>query len=76
MTIVRNIQNSTFYKHLHGNYYVNLKTGVSGEIPEEVAKKIFKINLEATVIFSEYPMVEEMVKRLGLISDKTTTEEK
>jgi hypothetical protein len=76
MAIVRNTQTSHFYKWEGGNKFTNIVTGVSGEIPDDLAKKYLKINLEATVIFSEYPMVEEMVKRLGLISDKTTTEEK
>ena len=74
MAIVRNITNSQFYKWEGGNKFTNIATGVSGEVPDETAKNIFRINLEATAIFSEYPIVEELVKRLGMKSDKTTSE--
>lgn len=70
MAIVRNIQNNQLYRYLGDNKYRNLMTGVSGEITEEVAQKIFKINLEMTQLCNEYPLVEEAIQRLQLKMDK------
>lgn len=70
MAIVRNIQNNQLYRYLGDNKYRNLITGVSGEITEEVAQKIFKINLEMTQLCNEYPLVEEAIQRLQLKMDK------
>lgn len=71
MAIVRNIQNNQLYRYLGDNKYKNLMTGVSGEITEELAQKIFKINLEMTSLCNEYPLLEEAIQRLNLKMDKT-----
>lgn len=70
MAILRNIQNNNLYKYLGENRYRNLLTGVEGEINEEVARKIFKINVEMTVLCAEYPIIEETIKALQLRMDK------
>lgn len=70
MAIVRNIQNNTLYRYLGDNKYRNLLTGVEGEISEEVARKIFKINLEMTQLCEEFPLIEEAISRLQLRMDK------
>lgn len=70
MAILRNIQNNNLYKYLGENKYRNLLTGVEGEISEEVARKIFKINVEMTVLCAEYPIIEETIKALQLRMDK------
>lgn len=69
MAIVRNTQTNVLYRYLGNNKYRNLCTGVEGEIKEELAKKIFKINLEATAICEEYPLVEQLIKSLNLKLD-------
>jgi hypothetical protein len=69
MAIVRNTQTNVLYRYLGENRYRNLCSGVEGEIKEELAQKIFKINAEATVICEEYPMVEELIKSLNLKLD-------
>jgi hypothetical protein len=66
--VVRNIQNNQLYKYLGGTTYVNVMTGKSGEVPDELAKKIFKINLGATDILNRYPNVEKLIKELDLIA--------
>lgn len=73
MAIVRNIQNNDLYRYHGENKYTNLRTGVSGEIGEELAGRIFKINAEATYFFNEYPEVEKLFTALGMrfITDKT-----
>lgn len=70
MAIIRNIQTNDAYRYHGDNLYTNIRTGQQGEIDEETAKKIFKINLEATEIFNEYPIVEQMIKALNLKIDK------
>ena len=69
MTILRNIQNNQLYGHVGGNKYVNLITGTEGEVSEELAKKIFKINLQATKIVHDFPEVQTLISKLGLTID-------
>lgn len=69
MTILRNIQNNQLYGHVGGNKYVNLVTGTEGEVSEELAKKIFKINLQATKIVRDFPEVQTLISKLGLTID-------
>ena len=64
MAIVRNIQNNVLYRYLGENKYRNLITLEEGEVPEEKARELFKINIEATYILSEYPEVEKMINKL------------
>ena len=74
MAIVRNIQNNTFYRYLGDNRYRNLITGVEGEISEELARKIFKINVEMTALCEEFPDIEKLIKALQLKADKNELE--
>lgn len=74
MAIVRNIQNNTFYRYLGDNRYRNLITGVEGEISEELARKIFKINVEMTALCEEFPNIEKLIKALQLKADKNELE--
>ncbi len=68
-TIVRNIQNNDLYEYVGDNKFRNIRTGNEGELSDEVAQKVFKINLEATQLFGEYPILTELVQRLGLKFD-------
>lgn len=70
MAIVRNIQNNDLYIYLGENKYRNMRTGNEGVIDEELARKVFKINVEATAIWTDYPIVEELIKSLNLKIDK------
>lgn len=66
MAICRNIQNDQFYRYLGNNKFRNLNTGKEGIVDEETAKKVFKINVEMTVMCEENHMIEEMIQRLNL----------
>lgn len=66
MPIVRNIQNDDLYRYLGENKFRNIRTGKEGVIDDETAKKVFKINFEATEILNENPIIEEMIQRLNL----------
>lgn len=70
MAILRNIQNNHLYRYLGGNRYRNIMTGVEGEIGEDVAQKIFKINLELTEVCENFPNVEKLIHTLKLKMDK------
>ena len=72
--VVRNIQNNQLYKYLGGTTYVNVMTGKSGEVPDELAKKIFKINLAATDILNKYPNIELLIKDLELLIENKNQE--
>jgi hypothetical protein len=74
MAIVRNIQNNDVYRYLGNNIFKNLRTGNEGEVSDEVAKKVFKINLEATELINENPILEEMIKALNLKFDNNKNE--
>jgi hypothetical protein len=65
--ILRHQSTNKLYRHNQGDNYTNLHSGKSGDIPPEQAQRIFKINVEATALFNEYPALEHMVKRLKLI---------
>lgn len=70
MSIVRNTQNNDLYRYLGNNEYKNLRTGNVGKIDPEMAKKLLKINLEATQLINEYPILENLIQSLNLKFEK------
>lgn len=64
--IVRNVQNNDLYQYLGGNKFKNLRTLKEGDVPDDVCKKIFRINMDATVLISKYPVISKMINTLGL----------
>ena len=70
MVVCRNINSNDPYLYLSDNKWRNLRTGVEGEIPDETAQKVFKINLELTHFLAENPLVEDLIKCLNLKIDK------
>lgn len=68
--VVRNTQNNQLYKYVGGTTYINVITGKTGEVSDDVAKRIFVINLPATDVLNKYPNVEYLIKKLELISGK------
>lgn len=69
MVVVRNIQNNQLYGHLGDNKYINLITGAEGEVSDDMAKKIFKINLQATKMLNDFPVIQTLISELGLTID-------
>ncbi len=66
MAIVRNIQTNDLYRY-HGNdEYTNIRTGAKGVIGEELARKIFKINLGATELCEQYPNIEVLINKMNM----------
>lgn len=74
LVIVRNIQNDQLYLHLEGNKFKNMITGNEGEVEEETAQKLFRINLAATQICNDFPQIQELIKRLNLKFDNLKIE--
>ena len=64
--IVRNIQNGDLYFYLGENKFKNIRTEKEGVVDDETARKIFRINVEATEIINGYPLVGEIIKALNL----------
>ena len=71
LAIVRNIQNNDLYRYLGENKFRNIRTGQEGVIDDETVRKVFKINVEATTLCEEFPLIEEMIRSLNLKSNKT-----
>ena len=70
MAICRNIQTDDLYRYLGNDEYRNVRTGRDGKIEPDMAQKLLKINLDATELCNEYPLLEEMIKTLKLKHDK------
>ena len=68
--ILKNIQTNNLYRHIKGNTFKNLSTGVEGEILEELANKILVIDYKASMMFNKYPLLEELVFKLKLKIEK------
>lgn len=66
MAIVRNIQNNQLYRYLGDNKFRNIVTGKEGIVDDEKAREIFLINVDATGILNEYPLVEDLIEKLKL----------
>ena len=69
--VLKNVQNLDLYRHIKDNTFKNLRTGVEGEIPEELTNKILTIDFNATMLFNKYPLLEELVFKLKLKIEKT-----
>lgn len=70
IAIVRHKKTNDLYYFLGGNKFRNIRSGVEGEVPDDVAQRSFAINLEATVLINEYPMLEDLIRSLNLKMDK------
>lgn len=70
MAIVRNIQSNDLYLYLGENKYRNIRTGKEGVVDEETARRVFKINIEATSIWIDNPIMEDLIRSLNLKFDK------
>lgn len=68
--VVRNIQNSELYFYKGENIFENIITGKSGNVDDETAKRIFKVNLEVTLLINEYPNLIKLIKSLKLVFDE------
>ena len=70
IAILKNIQTQDLYRHIKDNVFKNLRTGVEGEIPEELSNKILKIDYNASMMLNKYPVIEELIFKLKLKIEK------
>ena len=68
--VVRNYRSNDLYFYNGENSFTNIRTGKSGTVTDEAARKTFGINPEATILLNEYPMIAEMINKLQLIIEK------
>lgn len=68
--IVRNIETGDLYEYGGENVFTNLRTLQSGKVGDKAAQRTFKINVEATAIINEYPLLKELIKAANLKFEK------
>ena len=68
--ILRLKKNDNLYRHIEGSKYKNIRTDVVWEIPDEQAKDVFELDVQASLLFNKYPLLEEMVFKLKLKIEK------
>jgi hypothetical protein len=66
MAIVRHKKTSIPYEFLGGNKFRNLVSLEEGIVDDEKAREVFVINLEATELLGEYPLIKELIHKIKL----------
>jgi len=74
--IVRHKKSSIPYEYRGENVFVNLITGKEGFVDDEKAREVFAINVEATQIFHEFPLVKQLISSLKMKLDVVVSSEK
>lgn len=69
LPVVRNVQNNDFYTYLGENKFRNIRTKVEGVVEADKASALFRINVDATKMFNEFPLVNDLVNKLNLTFD-------
>jgi len=54
------------YSYEGENKFTNIRTGESGVVSDELANKVFVFCPNESELIHEYPVIEEMIKRLQL----------
>lgn len=63
---VATIDSGVIYEYRGGNTFMNVKTGVTGEVPDDVAQANFYIPLRLNAVLMDRPELLPLVKELGL----------
>jgi len=67
--VVRHIKTGDVYQYLGQNRFRNMRTWAEGQVSDEVAQRCFVINLDATELINEHPILEDLIKVLQLKFD-------
>lgn len=67
MVIVRHKKTNVLYEYLGDNRYRNTITLKEGTVDEKIAKDVFNINLDATVLLNQYPEIKNLIQTLKLV---------
>jgi len=74
--IVRHKKTSVPYEYLGENRFVNLVTLKEGIVDDEKAREVFAINVEASQLFHEYPILKQLISSLKMKLDVVVSSEK
>jgi hypothetical protein len=66
MAIVRHKTTNILYEYKGENKFQNLVTLKEGIVDDEKAREVFVINLEATELLGEYPLIKELIHKIKL----------
>lgn len=67
--VVRNVNTSDLYFYEGNNSFENLRTQKKGTVSDIAAQKTFLINLPASEMINEYPLISELINKLDLKYD-------
>lgn len=68
--IVRHKKSNLLYRYIGENVFENVATGKRGAVEDDVAREIFVVNLEATQLINDFPLIFELIQKLNLKMDK------
>lgn len=68
--VLRLKKNDDLFRHIEGDKYLNIRTQKEWEIPPEKASEIFVLNVEASILLNEYPMIEKLIASLKLTIER------
>ena len=67
--VVRHKKTNDVYQYLGQNRFRNMRTWEEGQVSDEVAQRSFAINLDATELINEHPIIEDLIRVLKLKFD-------
>lgn len=67
--VCRNKKTGELYLYKGDGMFKNIRTGTEGVIETELAQKILSVNVEATQMLNEYPILQEAINRLNLVME-------
>jgi len=67
--VCRNKKTGELYLYQGDGVFKNIRTGTEGVIETELAQKILSVNVEATQMLNEYPILQEAINRLNLVME-------
>lgn len=69
--LVKNKKTNDIYEHHGGTSYTNLTTQKQGDIPDELASKVFVVPVSLNSICNEYPNVLMLIEKFSLKLEET-----
>jgi hypothetical protein len=67
--VVRNVNTQDIYFYHGENEFENMRTKKRGVVTDTAAQKTFLINLTASEMINEYPLIAELINKLELKYD-------
>jgi hypothetical protein len=67
--VVRNVNTQDLYFYEGENSFENIRSGKKGVVSDAAAQKTFLINVEASQLINDYPIIAELINKLDLKYD-------